>query len=41
MEIQYVIVYVLFAAAIGYLIWLRIKKKNKKSCGNDSCGCGL
>lgn len=41
MDLQYLLVYILFAAAVGYLIWLRVKKKNKKACGNDSCGCGI
>lgn len=41
--IQEILVLILFIFAVGFLVkkffWPR-KKKNKKSCGSDSTGCG-
>ncbi|PZE16509.1 FeoB-associated Cys-rich membrane protein [Putridiphycobacter roseus] len=40
MMIQTIIVYSLFALALTYLgVRFFGKKKAKKSCGGDSCGC--
>ena len=40
MDVQQLLVYLAVAAALAFLIrkffW---KKKSKKNCGNDDCGC--
>ncbi|MDX1350146.1 MAG: FeoB-associated Cys-rich membrane protein [Putridiphycobacter sp.] len=37
---QNLIVYILFLGAIVYLFYQFFgKKKSKKSCGSESCGC--
>jgi large-conductance mechanosensitive channel len=40
MDVQEILAFIILAIAIGFLlkkfIW---KKKNKKSCGEDDCGC--
>jgi len=42
MDIQKTLVLLLFVAAIVYLIalpFIASKRKKKKSCGGDNCGC--
>nr|WP_156900314.1 FeoB-associated Cys-rich membrane protein [Flavobacterium filum] len=40
MMIQTIIVYILVAFAIIFLLKpLFVKKKSKKNCGDDDCGC--
>ncbi len=40
MEVQQLLVYLAFAAALIFLIRKFFgKKKAKKDCGNDDCGC--
>jgi len=40
MDIQQVLVYLAFAAALAFLIRKFFgKKKTKKNCGDDDCGC--
>ncbi len=46
--VQYILVYITLAAAVGYLVWKFLlpkslahgKRKSSKSCGQDNCGCG-
>ncbi len=40
-DFQTILVFVLFAGAIGYLIYLAVgKRKKKKTCGSGGdCGC--
>jgi len=39
---QYVLVYITLAVAVGYLVkrFFFPEKKTKKACGKDDCGCG-
>jgi len=40
MDIQSILVYVVLGIAIGFFIQKFIgKKKSKKGCGKDDCGC--
>jgi len=40
LDFQTILVFVFFAGSIGYLIYLPIRKKNKKkkACGGGDCG---
>lgn len=40
MEVQQLLVYIAFAAAMFFLFRKFFgKKKSKKNCGDDDCGC--
>ncbi|MFZ4799372.1 MAG: FeoB-associated Cys-rich membrane protein [Bacteroidia bacterium] len=37
--IQYIIVGILFLAAILFLVYKFVLSSKKKNCGDESCGC--
>jgi len=40
MNIQHILMYLAVVAAVAFLLRkFFLKKKSKKDCGNDDCGC--